>query len=282
MVIIGQKINRSTVIYQSVISERGATFHCKASHLVYQAIVYRYAESMIRSPQSKRKCAPTETIDDSSRPTPNKRKRMPPQEREREIIEEAVRFFAEVGFEGTLRELAERLGITHQNLFRYFATKEALIDRVYQEVYLSRWQPEWEAMLKQPGKTLEARLIDFYKAYLPAIFRYDWVRIFIFAGLKGVDISQRYLSLIQTKVIEPVAMELRELSCEKPPGETLSSAELEVAWGLHGELFYLAQRRWVYDMTVPEDLDRFIEISIIRFLHGAPAAMQALTRDGAN
>lgn len=207
---------------------------------------------------------------------------MLPEDREKEIIEESVRFFAEVGFEGTLRELALRLGITHQNLFRYFPTKEALIDRVYQEVYLSRWQPEWEAMLRQPGKSLEARLIDFYKAYLHAIFRYDWVRIFVFAGLKGVGISQRYLALIQTRLIEPLAIELHSLSGDTPTRKALSADELEVAWGLHGELFYLAVRRWVYDMPVPDDLDRVIETAIARFLHGAPAAMQAVARDRAS
>src|ERR1700730_18241676 len=112
-------------------------------------------------------------------------RRLTPERREREIVDGAVQFFAEVGFEGGLRELAQRLGITHQNLFRYFPTKEALIDRVYQEVYLSRWQPEWESLLRQPKRPLEARLTDFYKVYLHAIFRYDWVRIFVFAGLKG-------------------------------------------------------------------------------------------------
>src|SRR5216683_5328431 len=123
------------------------------------------------------------------------RRRLEPEDREREIIDGAIAFFAEVGFDGGLRDLAKRLGITHQNVFRYFPTKEALIERVYKEVYLNRWQPEWEAVLHDPTKPLEGRLIDFYGSYLPAIFRYDWVRIFVFAGLKGVDITQRYLDL---------------------------------------------------------------------------------------
>ncbi|CAB3787993.1 hypothetical protein LMG28138_02553 [Pararobbsia alpina] len=188
-------------------------------------------------------------------------------------------FFAEVGFDGGLRELAQRLGITHQNLFRYFPTKEALIDRVYQEVYLSRWQPEWESLLRQPKRSLEARLTDFYKVYLHAIFRYEWVRIFVFAGLKNVGISQRYLTLIQAKVIAPLAIELRSLAegpkaRKSPP----SAQEMEVAWGLHGELFYLAVRRWVYNMPVPDDLDAIIEAAITRFMQGAPAAMRSLSK----
>ncbi len=40
------------------------------------------------------------------------RKRLPREERERLIVDEAVRFFAEVGFEGQTRALAERLGVT--------------------------------------------------------------------------------------------------------------------------------------------------------------------------
>jgi AcrR family transcriptional regulator len=208
-----------------------------------------------------------------------KRRRLAPEDREREIIEGAVRFFAEVGFEGGLRELAQRLGITHQNLFRYFPTKEILIDRVYEEVYLSRWRPEWEALLHQPGASLEARMTDFYKAYLHAIFRYDWVRIFVFAGLKGVGISQRYLALIQARVIAPLAIELRSSGEKSPVKKSPPSAEeLEVAWGLHGELFYLAVRRWVYDMPVPENLDGVIEAAITRFLRGAPAAIHEIEK----
>jgi AcrR family transcriptional regulator len=207
------------------------------------------------------------------------RRRLTPEKREREIVEGAVQFFAEVGFEGGLRELAQRLGITHQNLFRYFPTKEALIERVYEEVYLSRWHPEWEELLCRPGRTLKARLTDFYTAYLRAVYRYEWVRIFVFAGLKGVGITQRYLALVQKKVIVPLAIELRSLAGDayvknSPP----SPEELEIAWGLHGELFYLAIRRWVYDMPVREDLDGIIERAIVRFLRGAPAAIRSIIK----
>jgi AcrR family transcriptional regulator len=205
---------------------------------------------------------------------PPKRRRLDPGDREREIVNGAIVYFAEVGFGGGLRDLAQRLGISHQNLFRYFPTKEALIERVYREVYLSRWQPEWDVFLNDKTDPLETRLINFYNAYLPAIFRYDWVRIFMFAGLKGVDITQRYLEIIQTKVVEPLARELREIAGLQNQRDTpLSFEEMEIAWGLHGELFYLAIRRWVYGMPVPDDLSPLVKASVSRFLEGAPAAM---------
>ncbi len=212
---------------------------------------------------------------------PKRRRRLEPEDREREIVDGAVAFFAEVGFDGGLRDLAKRLGITHQNLFRYFPTKEALIERVYKEVYLSRWQPEWQAILQDPSQPLEKRLISFYECYLPAIFRYDWVRIFVFAGLKGVGITQRYLDLIQRKVVAPLAIELRCVAgLEEMPECALSADELEIAWSLHGELFYLAVRRWVYDMKTPDDLGPLIRVAVVRFLEGAPAAMRDLRNNG--
>ena len=71
-------------------------------------------------------------------------------DRERAILDEAIRFFAERGFEGQTRELAKRLGITHSAIYRHFPSKEALIERVYQEVYLSRWSPDWGPMHPRP------------------------------------------------------------------------------------------------------------------------------------
>ena len=204
-----------------------------------------------------------------------KRRRLSPAVREREIVDGAIQFFAEVGFGGGLRDLAKRLGITHQNLFRYFPTKEALVERVYLEVYFHRWQPEWETLLRDTSRPLAARLIDFYNAYLPVIFRYDWVRIFFFAGLKGVDIPQRYIGIIQSKLVEPLALELRALAGQGSDAPA-TAQELEIAWGLHGELFYLAIRRWVYGHAVPDDLSPLIEMSVTRFLEGAPAALRKL------
>ena len=63
-------------------------------------------------------------------------RRLTPEARERQIVEGAVAYFAEVGLDGHTRELARRLGITQPLLFRYFPTKAALIERIYEEVYL--------------------------------------------------------------------------------------------------------------------------------------------------
>jgi AcrR family transcriptional regulator len=68
-------------------------------------------------------------------------KRLAAAEREQQIIAEAVRFFAEVGFTGQTRELAQRLHITQPLLYRYFPTKQDLIERVYKDVFFKRIDP---------------------------------------------------------------------------------------------------------------------------------------------
>lgn len=75
------------------------------------------------------------------------RRRLAGEAREKAIVEAAVQFFAEVGFDGDTRELARRVGVTQSLIFKYFPSKAALIERVYQEVYVGRWNPYWEVSL---------------------------------------------------------------------------------------------------------------------------------------
>lgn len=205
------------------------------------------------------------------------RKRLPRHEREQMIVQEAVRFFAEVGLEGQTRELARRLGITQPLIFRYFPTKDDLIERVYQEVYLSRWNPWWEELLEDRSQPLANRLSAFYKAYTRAIFTYEWVRIFIQSGLKGVNINRRYLALIRDRVLKRIMTELRaEHDLPTPEEVGFSEQELELAWALHGGIFYIAIRKWIYDFETPADLESVLETRVRSFVDGAPAVVRDL------
>lgn len=191
-------------------------------------------------------------------------------------MREAVRFFAEVGFEGQTRELARRLGVTQPLIFRYFPTKDDLIERVYQEVYLRRWSPHWEELLDDRALPLAERLKQFYRDYTRAIFTYEWVRIFMFSGLKGVNINRRYLGLIRDRILTRIIAGLRAEHGlpgldRRPPSER----ELELAWGLHGSVFYLGVRKWIYGVETPRDLDAVIDDKVESFLAGAAAVLDA-------
>ena len=205
------------------------------------------------------------------------RRRLPPAERERQIVDGAIRYFAEVGFEGQTRELARRLGITQPLLFRYFPTKDDLIDRVYEEVYLRRWKDAWEEGLADRAVPLEQRMIRYYEDYAETIFEYEWIRIFMFSGLKSGAITKRYMALVRERILRVVSTELRhELGLPAPDDVPISDEELDVAWSLHGAMFYIGVRHWVYQEPMPKDLSAFIRRSVRTFLRGVEPELRDL------
>lgn len=201
-----------------------------------------------------------------------KRKRLNPAEREAMIVKEAIRFFAEIGFDGKTRDLASRIGITQPLLYRYFPSKESLIERVYQEIYVQRWNPDWDSLIPDRSRPLAERLIEFYQAYSHAVYDYEWVRIFLFSGLKSGKLNDRYLSLIRDKILRPVCEELRHMN-KLPSTDSIEikKEELELAWGLHGMFFYRAVRHFAYNMPIVANTDQAITNDVRLFLAGAPA-----------
>lgn len=207
------------------------------------------------------------------------RKRMKREDRDREIAAAAVAFFAEVGFDGDTRELARRLGVTQSLIFRYFPSKSALIERVYQEVYVGRWNPYWETIIADRSVSLQDRLIRLYKDYSRVSLTYDWVRIFMFSGLKGEDINTRYLKFLKIRILEPIAIEIRaELGLPTPEELPLKIAEIELAWGINSRIFYLGQRKWIFNMPLEMDIDTIIEYTIITYLSGARTVVPMLIK----
>ncbi|MEP5759008.1 MAG: helix-turn-helix domain-containing protein, partial [Litoreibacter sp.] len=66
------------------------------------------------------------------------------EKRARDIVAAAAEHFSEVGFGGSTREIAKRVGVTQPLLYRYFPTKGDLIEAVYRTVYLERWDQSWD------------------------------------------------------------------------------------------------------------------------------------------
>lgn len=199
-------------------------------------------------------------------------------ERERLILDEAIRFFAEHGFGGQTRELAKRMGITHSAIYRHFPSKEALIERVYEEIFLSRWSPSWGTLIRDRSLSFEARLSRFYLEYVERVFEYNWVRIFVFSGMKSFNITGRYLEIVRNEIIEPACGELRhELKLPASDDVPLSEREVELFWGLHGRIFYMAIRRYVYGTPTPDRLDDIVRDAVVAFLEGSKVVMEKLT-----
>ena len=188
------------------------------------------------------------TARDTSLDGSHVRGRLTPSDRERQIVDGAVTFFSEHGLDGQLRDLAKQLGITHTLLYHYFPTKQALIERVYTELFEGRWNPQWESLLDNRKISSEQKLSRFYNEYSSVILNSNWVRIFVFSGLSDRYITDRYFSILRKKLFPRLIRETRKfrgfVSRSKP-----SERELELLMGLHGSIFYMGMRRWIYGQT---------------------------------
>jgi AcrR family transcriptional regulator len=191
---------------------------------------------------------------------PAERRRLPPEERRRQIVEGAVTFFADVGLEGKTRDLAKRLGITQSLLFNYFANKAEIIEAVYAHVYLDRLSDDWPRRLTDRSVPLRDRLLTFYTEYSQLIFEYEWMRIFMFSGLAGAELNRRYLHHMGTVILHPLLEEIR--AAASAPVDP----QMEDIWNLHGGIVYIGIRRHIYQVPTPDDPSEAIAHAVDRFL----------------
>jgi AcrR family transcriptional regulator len=214
-----------------------------------------------------------------SRTATREPQRLDPTHREAIIAREAVAFFAEHGFEGQTRELAKRLRITQPLLYRYFPSKELLIERVYQEVFVGRWKPSWEKIIGDRALPLKTRLVHFYREYAEVILTYEWIRLFMFAGLKNLGFNDRYLKMLRERVFERVVVEIRA-EYERPPTTDvpISVLEIEMVWGLHAAIFYLGIRQFIYGLPLETDVNSIIDAKVATFLNGVRCVLPAKTK----
>jgi AcrR family transcriptional regulator len=203
--------------------------------------------------------------------------RLPRAERERAIIAHAVRFFAEVGFGGDTRELAKRAHVTHALLFRYFPSKDALVERVYHEVYLGRWNPYWEMLIQDRSIPLRERMVRFYRLYARTILSYEFVRLLMFAGLRGGSLTRRWFALVAERIVLPICREIRA-EYRLPDFERVppTQTEVELVWSVNSRVFYYGVRKYVYGMPVPDNLDELIEAEVHTFFDGVGSTLRGV------
>jgi AcrR family transcriptional regulator len=200
--------------------------------------------------------------------------RMSPKARKDELLARAIEFFSEEGFDGGTRALAKRIGITQPLIYRYFPSKDDLINEVYNAVYMAQWKDSWTTMLGDRSLPLHDRLTAFYRDYSRTIFNRTWMRIFFFAGLKGLDINTRYINRVISNLLVPICLEARAslgLASDAP----VAPRELELVWLMHGAIFYQGIREHVYGLPGLIDHDRLVETAIKMYLGIAATELAA-------
>ena len=117
---------------------------------------------------------------------------------EADIIAVAVRAFAESGYEGSaIAAIAEQAGLSKQNLMYYFPTKQALYERVLDDV-LDDWL-ERMASLAGEGQPPQDLLRHYIRAKLRFSREQPWAsRVYALEVIKG---AQLYGAQIERRVV---------------------------------------------------------------------------------
>jgi AcrR family transcriptional regulator len=201
------------------------------------------------------------------------RVRLQRDERERLFLREAIEFFAEEGFGGDTKALAQRLGVTQSLLYRYFPSKEALIERVFDEIFLTNFNPLWEEMLNDRKQDVQTRLLTFHRDFARVHLRRDRVRLSLFFALRGWDMSS-YFRLMRDRVYVPIAVSLREYAGEAPISEEpLCQAEVELGKAVVEKIQYYGIRKWVYVLPDLPPVETLIDISVRGLLDGVRSTL---------
>lgn len=203
--------------------------------------------------------------------------RLKPDEREKQILDGAIRFFSEHGFAGQTRELAAQLGVAQALLYRYFPSKSDLIARAHAELFEKRWDDGWELMLKDTRRPIRARFTEFYQRFSERIYSREWVRMLVYAGLDGEDYHFKVLDSLTRRIFRRMCVELRSHCgyARVTPG-AIKPEEIEYVWEIHGIIFYYFLRKYVYRVEPLTFLEDVIDNMMDILFAGAPRVLDRL------
>lgn len=197
-------------------------------------------------------------------------------ERRRRIVAAAALAFADKGFSTSTRALADDLEVTQALLYRYFPSKEALIEAVFESWFLDPGVRADPAVLEDRSVPLAERLGTFYVAFFAAMSEVR-LRLFLRAALDQLPLPARYASRLDEGALWPVLGALRAEAgltglADLPPRR----GEREVAMMLHGTVVFLGIRKYIYRIALPEPLADLIMMQARVFAPGAVAAVRGL------
>jgi AcrR family transcriptional regulator len=198
--------------------------------------------------------------------------RLDPDLRRKQILDAAIKYFAEAGFGVQTRELTRRIGVSQPLLYRYFPSKQDLIEAVFDEVFMSRLSDDWIVLLKDSSLPLRERLMRFYVDYAKTTYRPEWIRIYMFAGLAGERFNRNYLALLRRKLLSVMCEQFRQqflTAAQLKLAGPVSARETELVWNLHGSMFYWAVRHNIFGARAELSFDTRTGDAIDLFLTGA-------------
>ncbi len=197
--------------------------------------------------------------------------RMAPADRKAMILSRATEFFAEYGLTAQTRALAAACGVAQRLLYRYFPSKAALLEEVYQEAIVAPFKAVWLVQLRDRTRPFEQRLADFYRNYCAAVLTRKWLRLFLYASLAEARMAPDYIATIIMEMLETIVEEAAyDQQVELPRDRMLLH---EIGWVLHGAVSHFAIRRHLYAASRQISEDRVLALQMRVFLAGFAAAV---------
>jgi AcrR family transcriptional regulator len=197
--------------------------------------------------------------------------RMAPADRKAMILTRASEFFAEYGLTAQTRALAAACGVAQRLLYRYFPSKAALLDEVYQQAIVAPFKAVWLVRLKDRTRPFEQRLTEFYRNYYADVLTRKWLRLFLYASLAEVRMAPDYIAAIILEMLETIVEEAaHDQQVDLPRDAALLH---EIGWALHGAVSHFAIRRQLYAASQQISEDCVLALQMRMFLAGFAAAV---------
>ena len=121
-------------------------------------------------------------------------KRLSREERRRQLLETAMKLFAQRGFDGvTTREIAERAGVTEAVIFQHFETKEALCSAIIEEKMRDH-EPILADMLERSADMSDYQMLHEMAVYILEELERDptFQRLLLFSALTGHPLARMF------------------------------------------------------------------------------------------
>jgi AcrR family transcriptional regulator len=199
---------------------------------------------------------------------------MLPQAREKMILAAALEYFGSRGGDGNLRDFARHARVSSGLIHRYFGSKQMLMERVCDEIFISQWDEAQYERLTDAAVPFRSRLTAFYLWFFDVIDNHTWIR----AGLNG-ELAQPFYEHFIVRILDAVARGIREHKGEEDDGRPVSAVEREAAWHLHSSFVYYMIRKHVHRRSVAADREAVLGLIIDLFFDGIPRQSPPVGQD---
>ncbi len=218
---------------------------------------------------------------DATAPKRQRAKRMPAEARKAVILKEASDFFASHGFAASTRDLADQIGVRQALLYKYFSSKEALIEAIFDRIIVERTGEGRGRLNQDRSAPLIDRILQFY-ASLSASADGSGTRLASRAALEDLPVTSRLAAFLTKNLFTPLLDELRIVENLPSLGlRPMMRGEFEIVLAFHAGAMFASLRRHLDNLPAPQDTEAFMRLYIETFIAGARHGMRQLHAAGA-